>query len=709
MYVVKRKRPKPLGRLIWRLFVISAVLFSSLPSFEQSLTPNPSLKDPSPGFPRLESSSMSSQTNDDNPNMSNNTTSTDRKLTNETANEFVPPPAWLLVKDYNPPTLPFANTFENVTDVYSPTSCEGRCGDRNSFPCSCTDVCLVNRNCCHDINKYCFSVVKSATKRMKHLVNAKVECSSMTSTFMILSCPSSGDGISAEERDLGKDNVTGRQSDIHSSGKSQEKPTWSTPLPHGFGPENYGNINPEDTKFPTSEISEKSSPSGNAFVSLLLDLPVTDRSTGLVYKNQTIARCNGVLDADILYWKVQVAVTSLSDNLENLAQINNIVSSKTAEYSRPDLDEHLSAMSQCIVSSKRQCQEVWLEDRPYLEDMCLNGGITYHQTFSTLRHRFYDNIYCLICNVGSTNFSRPVTKSFHGERTFKLSLVASLTSSGSLSVKAESGKNFLRWSSVECSLSEEAQGDGVCHRGVSCAENFVKGPDGSCRFPQYFGLAISAEGCTYTRSEETERKLLSLSKCYLETYLDAEYDMETIRFSTVFNKQFGLLSLQLLATVYFPFDHPINLLSDTIWKEIYRELLMLVYDADLCCDPRPASFLCTNGSCRLGDVEVPDLKTAALSSYPSSRPTGGAINNSSLILCLSSSSQMSLLFRCIQEPVYVSQLEFFHRVANVSCFGENIGKHALHVQHRRQCNSSSWLRIAPLYLIIFTLALAILM
>ncbi|GFS13672.1 hypothetical protein ElyMa_004889700 [Elysia marginata] len=747
-FAVKREYRKPLGRLIWRLFVITIVLFSTFPNYEQKLTPNPApdspLKDPASGFSQLQSNPTSSTPNDDDTKMSNDTTTTDRKSTPGTTPEVVLPPPGLLSKSGGPPTESVANVSETGTNHSRLTSCEGRCGDKNSLPCSCTDVCLVNGNCCHNIRTYCFSLVESARKRMKHLHNAKVECSSITSTYMIMSCPSSGEVDSAEELALGMDYTTGRLSNNRSSGKSLENPTWTKPPSQGFRHKSSSNLNPDssfdETQSPFSDASEKSTSSSNAFLALLLDSPVTDQSTGLVYKNQIIARCNGVSDSDILYWKVQVAVTSLSDNPENLAAIDNIVSSKTAVYSRPDSNEYVIDISRCYVSSLRQCQEVWLQDRPYLEDMCLNGGIAYYQTFSPLKRQVYDNIYCLICNLGSANFSVPLIKSTPGQRTFKLSLVASLTSGGALSVKAAAGKQMFTWSSVECSLSEREQEGGACRRADSRVENSVKCFDGSCRFPQTFGLAISAKGCPYSRSEKTERKLLSLSKCYLETYLDAEFDMETIRFRTVYNKRFGLLSVQLLATVYFQFSVPLSRFFVSTGKEaeIFRNFLMLVYDADLCCDQHPQSFLCTNSSCRLGDLEVPVLKT--IPRYPS--PSGEAISDSSLILCLASVTKIykdedpPFPLTCLQEPVYVSQLHFFHRVANVSCFGEHIGKHALHVRHRRQCNSavdkrfavspmrltlqilllvcprqnlSSWLRIGPLYLIIFTLATVSLM
>ncbi|GFS22658.1 hypothetical protein ElyMa_006957000 [Elysia marginata] len=76
----------------------------------------------------------------------------------ESSNESDPlvvlPPANNLVSGSE--ALAPEDSLETDSDSSSPLSCLGRCGDRSSFPCSCTDICVVNGNCCPDFPKECF-------------------------------------------------------------------------------------------------------------------------------------------------------------------------------------------------------------------------------------------------------------------------------------------------------------------------------------------------------------------------------------------------------------------------------------------------------------------------------------------------------------------------------------------------------------------------
>ncbi|GFR94496.1 hypothetical protein ElyMa_004404800 [Elysia marginata] len=711
--VVERQRPKPLGWLVWKVFVITAVLFSTFPNYEQSLTPKSWDASPLNEFSRRHSKPNSGDTN----LSSDDTTSTERSVTPGIVTDFVRPPSELLFKGYDVP-----KQFKNISEFWSLTSCHGRCGDRRNFPCSCTDLCVINGNCCRDISKYCLSYVNSARKRFSHQKNVQVECSIITSTFMILSCPSypdSGESNSGAEHALSKDAVPQSLCDSDNSRNFQENSTGTTsPSSQGLDHKNFSHLNLDssfdNTTFPVSEREASSSP-GNTFLSAVLDSPVTDKTTGLVYRNQRVARCNGVPEANTLYWKMQIAVTSVNKVPRSVSVIDDMVSLENVAYEFPDSDEDLIGLSQCMHIPERQCQKVWLQERPYLEEMCLNGSITYYKTFSPLEHQVYANIFCLMCDSGSVNFSEPVYQYAPLERTFKLSLVASLTSGGALSLKAASGKQYFTWSSVDCSLSEREQGSGACE-GKGCGQGLAERPDGKCRAPHIFALSISAKDCTYAKSEQTKRKLLSLSKCYLETYLNAEFNEETTQMDYVYGKHLEFPLLQISATVYFPFIRSIAIPKIPIVLPIYRELLMLVYDADLCCDQYSPKPLCINSSCYLEHSEIPVVGTQLLSLPPLHQASGEAISNSSIILCLRSIvdneevKETPVSHVCLHEPVYASKLHFFRRIANVSCFGKNIGHQALHVQHRRHCNSNtSWRRAASLSVVLSALAMVFLM
>ncbi|GFS06585.1 hypothetical protein ElyMa_004709500 [Elysia marginata] len=155
---------------------------------------------------------------------------------------------------------------------------------------------------------------------------------------MILSCPSypnSGESNGGEEHVLSKDAVTESLPDSENSRNRLEDSTGTTlPSSHGSQHKNFSNVNLDspfgDTNYPVSEL-EASGPPDNAFLSLLFDVPVTDKSTGLVYRNQRVARCNGVHDTNILYWKIQVKTTVY---LHNRALYTFLRSKKNAKLLR---------------------------------------------------------------------------------------------------------------------------------------------------------------------------------------------------------------------------------------------------------------------------------------------------------------------------------------------------------------------------------------
>ncbi|GFR69524.1 hypothetical protein ElyMa_002052000, partial [Elysia marginata] len=441
----KCKRPKLLTRLIWRWVLISASVSSSC---EQSISIKPP-QNPIPrgnalDFPRHQLSSVTTSTGD------YNTSFVSAVKPNKSVRQSGLPPVWLLAKSSGVQT--HTNSSETAKESNDPVSCYGRCGDRKSFPCSCTGICMINGNCCSDIKRECPSLIHSVLSQFKHLKDAAVECSRKTSTFMIMSCPNPS---SAREKEaLEMESVTKDRAKLVTQ--------------------------PSISKISVSEGSEQKNLSSNAFLSLILDSPITDTTTGLVYRNRSVARCNGVLDLDTLPWLVQVETSPAHGGAKDIGSLNELVSTETVVYSPPDSVKLTHLGSACIPHSKRECQKASLTGRPNLESMCLNGGITYYMYISK-SHEYFDNIHCLVCNEGSENDSSPVLNfSPNAGKKFRFSLVASLASSGSLILRAATGKTYMSWATVECSVSAEEQGGGKCDTS-QCGERYERRPDGECR------------------------------------------------------------------------------------------------------------------------------------------------------------------------------------------------------------------------------------
>ncbi|GFS24111.1 hypothetical protein ElyMa_003407000 [Elysia marginata] len=646
----KRKHPTLLERLFWRWVFFSTFLFSEFLKCEPVIT----FKPPYGSFP-IDNDSDFSQLLDAISTADYHTSSLSTGRPNGSVLQSSIPPVELLGRGSN--ILTGTSSSERASES-SPISCYGRCGDRKSFPCSCTDICIVNGNCCHDMKTQCRSLFESGWSRFKHLLKAEVECSSMTSSFMIMSCPSASS--SREDESLELESTTTGGIEVVAQ--------------------------PNFSKVVASQNNEKSSLLSNAFFSLVLNSPVTDATTGLVYRNRSVSRCNGVQDINIQPWLVQVRIDLTTGDINDLGSLNDMVSTEIIVYIPPDSLKSTSLGSHCIRGSKRHCQKNLLTDRPSLESMCLNGSITY---YTNKEQGFFDNIHCLVCNVGSENYSSPVTYYIPRLKTFRFSLLASTTSSGHLTLRPGSGLFFVSWATVECSVSAEEQGSDKCNKS-KCGEKFEERPDGECRTIKKLVFAIGGGECSFIRSKETESKLLSLLKCYLKTFENAELDAETVKFAAVFDERMNRSLVQMSGFVYVP-----NFNRDPFTTEHFlRELQILIYDANFCCDPQPLVPVCANSVCRLGDIEVPSLKTTDLSKHlfgvnnPIKNSKTAA--NSTLIVCGNLVGERSFdiepILLCLQEPIHMSQIHFFQRASNVSCFEGKVGKHVFHEKQNLRCN-----------------------
>ncbi|RUS71127.1 hypothetical protein EGW08_021106, partial [Elysia chlorotica] len=478
-------------------------------------------------------------------------------------------------------SLKFSNRSGSPEETVGPSatlSCRGRCGDRGNFPCSCTDICIVQGNCCYDMTIECPQMLLPAKLRFMHLRWVEVECSSLTYTFMIMSCPghsgANGENISEAPTTLsrheknGGDKFGNASSD---SGKTTEPSTF-------IG----GNAEPfdqalRDTTESTPQVDDKTPSFVSTITALMLNTPVTDVSTGLVYRNRSVAQCNGVPDLYIMRWQVQAPVIATDLKAQNVEVLDQILTTKIVVYMMPNLPANVSTVSQCIPNSIRHYREEWITDQPQLETLCHSRGFTYHQVRVPSK-MFFDNMYCLICYLGSADNSSLVSDYEPSQRTFKLSVVLSLSNDGTLSLltKDYSTPPKLYWDALTCSINSSTSGDGQCSTS-KCAPGYEKRPDGSCRIFRSTKFYFGRDNCMFTRSKELERRLLSLIQCYLETARNAELLAESARFDLVYDTRLEIPLLQLEVDVYYLYLQSYN---DQFNNR--RELSLLAYAANFC-------------------------------------------------------------------------------------------------------------------------------
>ena len=533
------------------------------------------------------------------------------------------------------------------------TSCRGRCGLMVHIPCSCAQICSINGNCCSDMREECPQLIISERSRLKHLLQADVVCSKRTKTFVVTSCPRHSQWDSDEVKDSLQ--IT-----------STEDVTTAT----------YSG----DTTVPDTNSTDSTHVDTDAFLSLLFAAPVTDLETGLVYENRSVALCNGAHDADIQPWKV--IVKRLRHEVpQSLLDMEKMTNTDIYQYSVPDIPAGASGGSPCLSKKEiRSCKPEWLVDRPELEVMCREGGITYYT--GPKKVDVYANIHCVLCNLGSDNTTLPLQDSNLEERFTGLSVIASFASNGLLRLSAKMGSSD--WYEVDCSLAPSGRGD------LQCSKALEELGGESLEFKRV-NFAVATGYCMFTRSRRMEEELLRIIKCYLETYGEALFDTEITRFQTVYDVSHGLPLLQMSTSVRYTYKVTVEKRA-MMWKE----LALLVHDANFCCEEAvPSNVTCTGFTCNVGGVEVPRI----VSTSPGGGIAAWKLNEQDkrrkdgwVIFCESGVTKSiygTMGNICVKEYVNTSYAVFFERAANVSCLGDKVGDKVIHKRARNSCNNAA--------------------
>ncbi|GFS19660.1 hypothetical protein ElyMa_005038200 [Elysia marginata] len=126
-------------------------------------------------------------------------------------------------------------------------SCNQRCGEDASYPCSCDEKCVVHKTCCRDMSEACPGLYSNALTNFEHLLSASVRCDAGTVVLMVQSCPAPAAG------DVGE---------VRTDDKIVRNPN----------------------KNQTNNMS--------TITTILSNAPVTDYKTGIIYANASIYNCN---------------------------------------------------------------------------------------------------------------------------------------------------------------------------------------------------------------------------------------------------------------------------------------------------------------------------------------------------------------------------------------------------------------------------------
>ena len=247
-------------------------------------------------------------------------------------------------------------------------SCRHRCGQEYSFPCSCEEKCVVHKTCCEDLAEACPELYSQALTKFRHLLFESVRCDSMSAVFMVESCPL---GLHTEGDDLSQNPVYVASDE-----------------------------NPDDME------------KGKAFSlsEILLNAPVTDFETGIIYANASIYDCNKQNKSSsfsetssgiVQVWSTQIGTLDQSYP-EKIEDLNTQLDLSTYSYIPPQWPNSISS-SLCFSEEIISCISMLIIEYD-IQDLTCNRTVKFYYSSRehSLRFLFHEYVsiidkVCVLC------------------------------------------------------------------------------------------------------------------------------------------------------------------------------------------------------------------------------------------------------------------------------------------------------------------------
>ncbi|GFO35300.1 hypothetical protein PoB_006180500 [Plakobranchus ocellatus] len=389
-------------------------------------------------------------------------------------------------------TSPTVLDNEQGLDLFLTFTCQGRCGKKISFPCSCSATCVIYGTCCDNMAQDCPHVWEEGLTRFDLISTSDFICD-QNSIYTIVSCPivernekvseTSNKQISREETESRKiknqllsnlDTIEQRQNVV------RENTTRA--------------IEPEKTR--------KDSITGR-LVAALSSAPVTDSDTGLTFINKTVYNCNNMLESNALYWAVMLNYSYTSPT-----KLEDFVRHQMLNKYIPDFNKEILTDHVCVPNLQQSCNQAADIEEPssrYVKK-CLERNNAVVISIKTLLH--YRNIFCAYCNEGRHNrivLNTFNTVPFSGS---PFQVLMTLTEDTFSLKQASLGFQMFKmpWSQANCTMqaqssveevfnAEKSDQDSQTPCSLTCAEpEFTLRSDGMCKAPHQVLLAIADDG-----------------------------------------------------------------------------------------------------------------------------------------------------------------------------------------------------------------------
>ncbi|GFN74435.1 hypothetical protein PoB_000094100 [Plakobranchus ocellatus] len=439
-------------------------------------------------------------------------------------------------------------------DLFLTFTCQGRCGKKISFPCSCSATCVIYGTCCDNIAHDCPHIWEEGLTRFDLILTADYICD-QNSIYLIISCPST-------------DKETVEQNEMKPQTSNKEMSREETEIQNQFssntdtreqrkqvsGDNSIGEIGLEKTR--------EDSITGRLLAALSA-APITDSDSGLTFINQTVYRCNKMPESNVLHWAILLDyVNTIPTRLEDFVQ------QQTLNNYHPDFDKEILSDHICMRNIKQTCNRTSDIDEPsgiYVKQ-CLEGSDSV--VFSNNPYQYYRNRFCAYCNEGRHNEYRLYLFNNVPLSSSQFQVLMTLTENTfNLKKMASSFGSFrMPWSQAKCPIQAQSSAEQVLssgksdqdsqsHCSVTCGDpNFTLRSDGICKAPHEALLAIADDGLAPLCPEAMEslaQFLVCGLKQEIENLRNADFSAPSVSvvFDSSLNRNLYVVQLHLALPV----------------------------------------------------------------------------------------------------------------------------------------------------------------
>ncbi|GFN83531.1 hypothetical protein PoB_001003700 [Plakobranchus ocellatus] len=380
---------------------------------------------------------------------------------------------------------------DNDIDMTLTFTCEGNCGKKISFPCSCSATCVVYGTCCENLSQDCPHVWKEGQLRFDHIRRSDFVCDADLKIYKIVSCPGS-----LAHKEIGSSNT---ETQMMRTETVRNISVDTTPK--------IENITLPNTLGLTEADKQLQKSLRQRLIKALTAVPVTDSSTGFTFTSKAIYDCLNMPPQTAMPWSLKFDYKTMSPT--KLEDVDNF---QTLEEYYPNFDKDIFTAHLCAPDIIDTCNlNADLEEQSEIyEDNCKNStAIVVSKRFRLKRYR---NRFCAYCNEGrhSRYYLLKSNRVFVKESNFVL--LMSLSQLNTLSFKLITRSSFSRvkfpWSQVECPVPDqissstehnvnwrasESEKPSICS--VTCGHpSFTIRSDGICRARHIAYLAVADDG-----------------------------------------------------------------------------------------------------------------------------------------------------------------------------------------------------------------------